>query len=232
MLHSMLSVLAALALAAVTSTAAAAEPGVSASLVEITDSPKDFRLDKGLRKNTEAVSAGEASDIGSATFVITGAGETAVLEARISVARLLGKKHAYNQAVGLYGYNFQYIVKSDGTASLNTYRQKHPSCAQATHQRNRAADVVTITMPFPCLATGLRSRSSTRARGSTAGPGESPSVGTPLSGPSSTSPRRSSPGCRTRWGDLSLLMSRITDATSRVSPTVLRAGDTPRVVMS
>ncbi|CAB4913163.1 unannotated protein [freshwater metagenome] len=154
--RSMLSVLVALALAAVTSTPAAAEPEVSASLVDLADSPKDFRLDKDLRKNKQAVSAGEASDISSATFAITGAGETAVLEARINVARLMGKKHAYNQAVGLYGYNFQYIVKSDGTASLNTYRKKHPTCAQASHQRNRAMDVVTITMPFPCLATGQK----------------------------------------------------------------------------
>ena len=150
MLRSMLSVLAALVLAAVTSTPAAAEPEVSASLVDLADSPKDFRLDKDLRKNKQAVSAGEASDIGSATFAITGAGETAVLEARISVARLMGKKHAYNQAVGLYGYNFQYIVKSDGTASLNTYRKKHPTCApgvppaQPRHGRRDHHDAVPL----------------------------------------------------------------------------------------
>jgi hypothetical protein len=110
MLRSMLSVLAALALAAVTATPVAAEPEVSASLVDVPDSSKDFRLDKDLRRNEQAVSAGKASDIGSARYTITGTGETAVLEARISVARLLGRKHAYNQAVRLYGYNFQYMV--------------------------------------------------------------------------------------------------------------------------
>jgi hypothetical protein len=161
MFRSTPSVLAALTLAAATFTtvaaSAVAEPEVSTStLVNIPDSPKDFRLDRDQRKNKEAVWAGKASDITNATFTITGTGDSAVLEARISVARLLGKKHAYNQAVGLYGYNFQYNVKSDGTASFTTFRKKHSSCANAAHQRNRRTGVVTITMPFPCLATGLR----------------------------------------------------------------------------
>lgn len=125
------------------------------TLISISDSPKDFRLNKDLRKNKDAVAAAKASDITNATFTIVGSGETAVLEARITVARLLGKKHAYNQAVGLYGSNFQYNVKSDGTTTFNVFRKKHPTCAHTTKHRERSTGVVTISMPLPCLSTGL-----------------------------------------------------------------------------
>lgn len=135
---------------------AAGEPEVSTStLVQISDSPKDVHLNKDLRKNKQAVSAAKASDITNATLTITGSGEDAVLEAHVTVPRLLGKKHAYTQAVGLYGSNFQWHVKSDGTSFFKVFRKRHASCAQATAHRDRRAGVVTFTVTVSCVATGL-----------------------------------------------------------------------------
>lgn len=140
-----------LAGAAPTTASPAATPSADTpTSITLSDPAKDVNY-YGKDRSAAAVEVTKASDIKRATFTINGTGATATLTARVTIAKVLGKKHAYDQVVGLYAANTIYSVHSNGKHTFT--KKPDPTCAQATH--TVSGRKVTITIPLPCMAGNL-----------------------------------------------------------------------------